>query len=110
MSVVVCRVRPSINAAYQKNAVPIQVSLKALYRKIERLETPVGAALVRLTAERLAPVITAMRGGRTPYLEGYRTASSTAITWPGPSTGSRSCARCGPGPCPAIPWSSSTPI
>ena len=73
MSVVVCRVRPSINAAYQKGAVPIPVSLKAFYGKLARLEPPVGAALVRLTAGRLAPVITAMRGGRTPYLEGYRT-------------------------------------
>src|SRR4051812_8806877 len=73
MSVVVCRVRPSINAAYQKGAVPIPVSLRALYGKLARLEPPVGAALVRLTAGRLAPVITAMRGGRTPYLEGYRT-------------------------------------
>jgi IS4 transposase len=73
MSVVVCRVRPSINAAYQKGAVPIPVSLKAFYGKLARLEPVVGAALVRLAAERLAPVITAMRGGRTPYLEGYRT-------------------------------------
>src|SRR4051812_39272113 len=73
MSLVVCRVRPSINASYQKGAVPIPVSLKAFYGKLARLEPPVGAALVRLTAERLAPVITAMRGGRTPYLEGYRT-------------------------------------
>ena len=63
MSVVVCRVRPSINAAYQKGAVPIPVSLKAFYGKLARLEPPVGAALVRLTAGRLAPVITAMRGG-----------------------------------------------
>src|SRR3954466_2242575 len=73
MSVVVCRVRPSVNAAYQKGAVPIPVSLKAFYGKLARVEPAVGAALVRLTAERLAPVVTAMRGGRTPYLEGYRT-------------------------------------
>jgi IS4 transposase len=73
MSLVVCRIRPSINAAYQKNAVPIGASLKALYGKIQRIEPHVGAALVRLTAERLAPVITAMRGGTTPLLAGYRT-------------------------------------
>ena len=36
MSLVVCRIQPSINAAYQKNAVPINVSLQALYRKIDR--------------------------------------------------------------------------
>ena len=33
MSLVVCRIRPSINAAYQKSdkSVPINVSLPALY-------------------------------------------------------------------------------
>jgi len=60
MSLVVCRIQPSINAAYQKNAVPICVSLQALYRKIDRIETPIAAALVRKSDERLAPVITAM--------------------------------------------------
>lgn len=73
MSLVVCRIRPSINAAYQKRAVPVGVSLKAFYGKLARIEPAVGTALVRATADRLAPVVTAMRGGRTPYLEGYRT-------------------------------------
>jgi IS4 transposase len=73
MSLVVCRIQPSINAAYQKNAVPINVSLQALYRKIGRIETPIGSALVRKSDERLAPVITAMGGELTPFLPGYRT-------------------------------------
>jgi IS4 transposase len=73
MSLVVCGIQPSINAAYTKNAVPINVSLKALYGKIERIETPIGSALVGLSAERLSPVITAMNGGLTPFLPGYRT-------------------------------------
>lgn len=73
MSVVVCGIRPSINAAYAKNAVPISTSLTALYRKIERIETPIGSALVRKSAERLAPVFAAMKGGLAPFLEGYRT-------------------------------------
>lgn len=72
-SVVVCGIQPSINAAYTKNAVPINVSLKALYGKLERIETPIGEALVRTTAERLAPVITAMGGRLKPFLPGYRT-------------------------------------
>src|SRR3954462_7735164 len=70
MSLVVCGIRPSINAAYAKNAVPINASLTALYREIERIEAPLGAAMVRTTAERLASVITAMGGGLTPFLEG----------------------------------------
>jgi IS4 transposase len=52
--------------------VPINASLSALYRKIERLETPIGAAMVRETAGRLASVIAAMGGGVTPLLAGYR--------------------------------------
>src|SRR5512135_2292985 len=73
MSLVVCRIQPSINAAYVKNAVPINVSLQALYRKIERIETSTGSALVRMAAERLAPVITALGGEMTPFLPAYRT-------------------------------------
>ncbi len=73
MTVVVCGIRPSINAAYAKNAVPINASLTALYRKIERIETPVGAAMVRTTADRLASVVTAMGSGLPPFLKGYRT-------------------------------------
>lgn len=73
MSVVVCGIRPSINAAYAKNAVAINTSLTALYRKIERIETPIGAAMVAHTATRLAAVIAAMGGGLPPFLEGYRT-------------------------------------
>jgi IS4 transposase len=72
MSLVVCRIQPSVNAAYHKNAVPISVSLKAFYGKLQRIEPQVGAALVRTTAQRLAPVITAMHGGTTPLLPGYR--------------------------------------
>jgi IS4 transposase len=73
MSVVVCGIRPSINAAYVKNAVAINASLTALYRKIERIETPIGEAMVRTTAQRLASVATAMGSGLTPFLKGYRT-------------------------------------
>jgi IS4 transposase len=73
MSVVVCGIRPSINAAYAKNAVPIRASLTALYRKIERIETPIGSAMVRTSAARLAAVITAMGSGVAPFLPGYRT-------------------------------------
>ncbi|MBV8606674.1 MAG: IS4 family transposase, partial [Singulisphaera sp.] len=73
MSLVVCRIQPSLHAAYVKNAVPINVSLQALYRKIERIETPIGSALVRTSAERLASVVTAMGSGLTPILTGYRT-------------------------------------
>jgi len=72
MSSVVCCIRPSINAAYQKRAVPLEASLTALYGKLRRIEPATSAALVRTAARRLAPVITAMPGGTTPLLPGYR--------------------------------------
>jgi IS4 transposase len=73
MSPVVCGIQPSINAAYTKNAVPLDASLQALYRKIGRTETAVAEPLVRTSDERLAPVIAATGGERAPFLPGYRT-------------------------------------
>jgi hypothetical protein len=72
MAMVVCRVRPSINAAYKKYAEALGVTRKAVYNKINGVEPAVGAALVRHTAAALAPVIDAMGGRREPWLPGYR--------------------------------------
>src|SRR5512135_195749 len=47
MSTVVCRIRPSINAAYKKHASLLGVTRKAVYDKLDRLEPEVDAALVR---------------------------------------------------------------
>ena len=38
MSLVVCRIQPAINAAYQANAEILDVSLRAVYGKIDRVE------------------------------------------------------------------------
>jgi hypothetical protein len=72
MAMVVCQVRPSINAAYKKHAEALGVTRKAVYNKINGLEPAVGAALVRHTAAAMAPVIEAMGGRREPWLPGYR--------------------------------------
>jgi hypothetical protein len=72
MGVVVCKVRPSINAAYKKYAEALGVTRKAVYNKINGLEPPIGAALVRHTAAAVAPVIEAMGGRHEPWLPGYR--------------------------------------
>jgi IS4 transposase len=72
MSTVVCRIRPSINAAYKKHASLLGVTRKAVYDKLDRLEPEVAAALVRHTATALEPVITAMGGELPPWLPGYR--------------------------------------
>jgi IS4 transposase len=72
MGMVVCRISPSINAAYKKHAETLGVTRKAVYNKINGLEPAIGAALVRHTAAAMAPVIDAMGGRRTPWLPGYR--------------------------------------
>jgi hypothetical protein len=72
MSLVVCRIRPSIHAAYQAHAETIDASIKAVYDKLDHTEPALSAALVHSTAERLEPVIDAMNGGRSPLLPGYR--------------------------------------
>jgi IS4 transposase len=73
MGTVVCRIRPSINAAYKKNAEALGVTRKAVYKKIDRVELGISAALVRHTAGALGAVMTAMKGRGAPWLPGYRT-------------------------------------
>src|SRR4051812_45868559 len=64
MSVVVCRIRPSIHAAFQARAETVGATIDAVYDKLDGTETAVSAALVHAVAARLTPVIDAMRGGR----------------------------------------------
>src|SRR3954451_23537883 len=73
MSVVVCRIRPSIHAAFQARAETVGATIDAVYDKLDGTETAVSAALVRTVAARLAPVIAAMKGARTDWLPGYCT-------------------------------------
>ena len=71
MGLVVCRIRPTICAAYQARSEVIEASLRAVYDKLDRTEPGLSAALVHTTAARLAPVIDAMKGGRPELLPGY---------------------------------------
>jgi IS4 transposase len=73
MSVVVCRIRPSIHAAFQARAETVGATIDAVYDKLDGTETAVSAALVHTVAARLAPVIEAMGGARPDWLSGYRT-------------------------------------
>src|SRR5512143_3023654 len=73
MSLVVCRIRPSINSAYDKMADRLTVTKEAVYDKIDRVETATGAALVRHTGAAFTRVIDALGGRRDPWLPGYRT-------------------------------------
>ena len=53
MALVVCRVHPSINAAYEARKEDVGVSVRSLYGKLQCLEPGISAALVQHTAERL---------------------------------------------------------
>ncbi|HMB03117.1 MAG TPA: transposase [Isosphaeraceae bacterium] len=72
MSVVVCRIRPSIHAAFQARAETVGATIDAVYDKLDGTETAVSAALVQTVAVRLTPVIDAMNGARPDWLPGYR--------------------------------------
>src|SRR5580704_2032576 len=71
MSTVVCRVHPSVHAAYQART-DVAVSAKALYDKLKRVEPCVSRALVRETAERMGAIVRRTRGPWPDLLPGYR--------------------------------------
>lgn len=72
MGSVVCNVRPSIHAAIQARHEEIEVSMRAIYGKLQGVETRVSRALVRDTAQRMGAIIEASGGALTPWVAGYR--------------------------------------
>lgn len=72
MGSVVCNVRPSIHAAIQARHEEIEVSMRAIYGKLQGVETRVSRALVRDTAERMGAIVEATGGGLAPWVKGYR--------------------------------------
>jgi len=106
MSLVVCGIRPSINAVLNKMAGTLTVTKKAVYDKIDRVETTTSAALVRHTGAAYTEIIDALGGRKDPWLPGYRTGFSTATTCPRPSTESHRCERRVPEHCLVNRWSS----
>ena len=72
MSLVVCSIRPSINSAFKKMEATLGVTRKAVYDKIDRVETTISAALVRHTGAVLTPLIDELGARAEPLLEGYR--------------------------------------
>jgi hypothetical protein len=73
MGLVVSRTHRSIHAAYQASAADIRVSIQSVYAKLAHVEPLTSAALVRHTADRLAPVIRRLRGEWPPPLKGFHT-------------------------------------
>ena len=72
MSVVVFKVFPSINAAYQGKVETMGVSIAATYDKLNGFEPATSAALVRDTSEEMAGIIKGLKAECTPLLPGYR--------------------------------------
>lgn len=72
MSLVVCGFRPSINSAFKKVAPSLGVTRKAVYDKIDRVETTTSAALVRHSASVLGEIIDELGSRNEPWLTGYR--------------------------------------
>lgn len=72
MGVVVSKSQPSIHAAFQEVKETLPVSLTAVYDKLNGLELAVTSAMVRHSADKLAPVIVAMKGQLPPLIPGYR--------------------------------------
>jgi len=72
LGLVVCRIRPSVHAAYQAQSESFQVSLRALYGKLQGVEPGVSRALVRETAKRMGTIVRHMGGDLPPLLPGYR--------------------------------------
>ena len=72
MIAVVLRQQPSVRAAYLKGLGNITVSDQAVYNKLDGIELGVSAVLVRDSAERLAPVIDALKARHKSWLRGYR--------------------------------------
>src|SRR5262249_31593208 len=68
MSLVVCRITPSVHAAYLRLRHRIPVSAKALYDKLGRVELSTTRALVQHSAREAGALIAWLQGDRTPLL------------------------------------------
>jgi hypothetical protein len=72
MNLVVCRIHPSIHAAYQDHKEEIATSITSVYDKLNGIDTQTSRALVRDTAEQMGEAVHGLHGARMPWLAGYR--------------------------------------
>lgn len=73
MSLVVCAIYPSVNAAYRAKAKELGVSRTAVYDKLNGVELTVSEAMVRESAREMATLIETMERGVSDWVEGYQT-------------------------------------
>lgn len=71
LSLTVCGVRKSVNAAYTAARERVGVSVRSIYNKLNGVETKVSQELVRRTAKRLRKVVQAMGAERPTAFPGY---------------------------------------
>jgi IS4 transposase len=71
MSLVVCGIYPSVNAAYRHKATELNVSRTAVYQKLSGIELAVSAAVLKETSAEMATLIELMGGVPHPILSGY---------------------------------------
>ena len=71
MGLVACKIRPSVHAAYQAKKEQIGVTAKALYDKLQRMETTVSRRLVQDTASRMGEIIRRTGGVLPALMPGY---------------------------------------
>jgi hypothetical protein len=81
LSLAVTRNRKSVHSAYLASKEQVQVSVAALYKKLQGVEPQVSQALVRESAARLRPVIAKMGGQAKPLLPGFRTLILDGSHW-----------------------------
>jgi IS4 transposase len=72
MSLVVCGIAPSINAAYQAKAKGVGVTVQAVYDKLNGLEPQIVEALLRHVVSKAQALIEQLRGALPPLVPGYR--------------------------------------
>lgn len=68
MHLVVCRIHPSIHAAYQDNQEEIATSLTSVYNKLNGIDTETSRALVKETAAQMGASAHALKGTRKSWL------------------------------------------
>lgn len=73
LSLVVCRVRPSVFSAFQFMEGQIQVIAKTVYNKLNGCEMVVAETIVAESAQRLAAVVDEMDAPLKPLIPGWKT-------------------------------------
>lgn len=72
MAAVVCRIYPSVNAAYKSRTKELGVSVNAVYDKLQGIEPQVSRQVVRETADHAKSIIEKTKGALSRPLAGYR--------------------------------------